>query len=345
MWCPISHLSPDLILNDLFAEMRISIFFQSLGIPDPFEWISDAMYNMKLDKDMFPNDLTTFLSWQALCRVTVQDDVDMTPNYGDVDEELRNRKLLPLSDEQESKFDYAMENIAYKEELTGFCQLKGKDYFTLLPGEWLNDEVMNAYINMLQDRNISRCQKDANHVSVFFHNTFFFSKLAYWNKSQVEQYTYAAVQRWTMPRKIRARGLPVQTMFECDLLIVPVHVGKVHWLCCCVDFMKFQVGYYDSLSPSKYRKLVFRNMMRYLRDEWRDKMPGADADWLDDDKWKSVYDPDYADSQKNGLDCGVFTLKCADWLSDGLIPDFSQEDIPYFRRRIGVEILEGKLLD
>ncbi len=49
--------------------------------------------------------------------------------------------------------------------------------------------------------------------------------------------------------------------------------------------------------------------------------------------------------QENGVDCGVFTSKCADWISDGLEPNYSQVNIEDFRTKMMFEILIGKLLD
>jgi hypothetical protein len=47
--------------------------------------------------------------------------------------------------------------------------------------------------------------------------------------------------------------------------------------------------------------------------------------------------------QQNGCDCGVFALKYADYLSEDAPMKFSQADMPYFRNRICMEIVEGKL--
>ncbi len=49
--------------------------------------------------------------------------------------------------------------------------------------------------------------------------------------------------------------------------------------------------------------------------------------------------------QNNLTDCGVFMCKFIDYISAGKPFDFSQEDIDYLRYQIGIEIMEGKLLD
>ncbi len=49
--------------------------------------------------------------------------------------------------------------------------------------------------------------------------------------------------------------------------------------------------------------------------------------------------------EKNDVDCGVFTGKCADWISDGLYPDYCQDNMELFRKKMMVEIICGKTGD
>lgn len=49
--------------------------------------------------------------------------------------------------------------------------------------------------------------------------------------------------------------------------------------------------------------------------------------------------------QKNSTDCGVFLCKFIDYISAGKPFDFLQQDIDYLRYLLGIEIMEGKLLD
>ena len=43
--------------------------------------------------------------------------------------------------------------------------------------------------------------------------------------------------------------------------------------------------------------------------------------------------------QDNGSDCGVYTCKFAEYLGQRLDLDFSAQDMPYFRRRMLVDLL------
>ena len=63
----------------------------------------------------------------------------------------------------------------------------------LEPGSWLNDEVINFHMKMLQERSASG---DA-YAPSWFCSTFFFSKLTNEQADGRREYTYKNVMRWT----------------------------------------------------------------------------------------------------------------------------------------------------
>ena len=48
--------------------------------------------------------------------------------------------------------------------------------------------------------------------------------------------------------------------------------------------------------------------------------------------------------QENGSDCGMFTCKFAEYLSRDADISFSQDDMPYFRKRMVYEIVRADLM-
>lgn len=48
--------------------------------------------------------------------------------------------------------------------------------------------------------------------------------------------------------------------------------------------------------------------------------------------------------QMNGSDCGMFSCMFAEYISRNVPISFSQNDMPYFRRKMVLEIVEGRLL-
>uniref|UniRef100_A0A8C6Y0X1 SUMO specific peptidase 1 n=1 Tax=Naja naja TaxID=35670 RepID=A0A8C6Y0X1_NAJNA len=111
-----------------------------------------------------------------------------------------------------------------------------KDIQTLKHLNWLNDEIINFYMNMLMERS-----KQKGFPTVHAFNTFFFTKL--------KTAGYPAVKRWT--KKV--------DIFSVDILLVPIHLG-VHWCLAVTDFRKKNITYYDSMggSNSEACKILLR---------------------------------------------------------------------------------------
>uniref|UniRef100_A0A8C2VY50 SUMO specific peptidase 1 n=2 Tax=Chinchilla lanigera TaxID=34839 RepID=A0A8C2VY50_CHILA len=190
-----------------------------------------------------------------------------------------------------------------------------KDIQTLNHLNWLNDEIINFYMNMLMERS-----KEKGLPSVHAFNTFFFTKL--------KTAGYQAVKRWT--KKV--------DVFSVDILLVPIHLG-VHWCLAVVDFRKKNITYYDSMGGINNE--ACRILLQYLKQESVDKKRKE----FDTNGWqlfskKSQEIP----QQMNGSDCGMFACKYADCITKDRPINFTQQHMPYFRKRMVWEILHRKLL-
>ncbi|XP_027560671.1 sentrin-specific protease 1 isoform X1 [Neopelma chrysocephalum] len=190
-----------------------------------------------------------------------------------------------------------------------------KDIQTLNNLNWLNDEIINFYMNLLMERS-----KEKGLPAVHAFNTFFFTKL--------KTAGYQAVKRWT--KKV--------DIFSVDLLLVPIHLG-VHWCLAVVDFRKKTITYYDSMGGINSE--ACRVLLQYLKQESLDKKRKE----FDTNGWallskKSQEIP----QQMNGSDCGMFACKYADCITKDKPINFTQQHMPYFRKRMAWEILHRKLL-
>eukprot|EP01083_Nonionella_stella_P274581 932134_1 len=255
---------------------------------------------------------------------------------------IRDLKLRELDDEDEELigevFDLSPNEVVVTPQGSNI-EVNVRDLQTLEEGQWLNEEVMNFYMALLQDRNLKRIKDNPKHICVLFMNTFFFTKLS------SNSYNYKAVKRWTKKAKLKKKGLcTMETIFELDKFIFPVHVNRIHWCCGCINFKHKKFEYYDSINGSATE--FFRVIRKYLENEYEDKLKGDKTKYnLDLSEWSNDNHRDKYPQQQNGVDCGVFTSKCADWISDELYPDYSQQDMQYFRERIMVEIRRGRTLD
>ncbi|XP_053147234.1 sentrin-specific protease 1 isoform X2 [Hemicordylus capensis] len=190
-----------------------------------------------------------------------------------------------------------------------------KDIQTLNNLNWLNDEIINFYMNMLMERSK---QKDFPTVHAF--NTFFFTKL--------KTAGYQAVKRWT--KKV--------DIFSVNILLVPIHLG-VHWCLAVIDFRKNTITYYDSMGGSNSE--ACKILLQYLKQESLDKKRRE----FDSNGWMLLSKRSQEiPQQMNGSDCGMFACKYADCITKDKPINFTQQHMPYFRKRMVWEILHRKLL-
>ncbi|XP_016304729.1 sentrin-specific protease 2-like isoform X2 [Sinocyclocheilus anshuiensis] len=191
-----------------------------------------------------------------------------------------------------------------------------RDLATLQEGSWLNDEVINFYMNLV----MSRSEQEVGGRKVYCFSTFLFPKLHIGG--------HAAVRRWTK----------AVDLFLYDIILVPLHLG-VHWSLAVVDFKSKSVRSYDSLGQR--HDDICNMILLYLKEEFKVKK-GKD---LDMSKWTlSSLRLSEIPQQKNGSDCGVFVCKYADYISRGRNLTFRQSHMPYFRKAMIWEILNQKLL-
>lgn len=190
--------------------------------------------------------------------------------------------------------------------------LTRKDMITLKDLTWLNDEVINFYFNLLMERS----KKVEPTIHIF--NTFFYPRLL--------KVGHQGLARWT--RRV--------DLFAVDLIMIPIHLG-MHWCLAVIDMRAKTVTYYDSLLGDNHQCTTA------LRDYIAAEHLAKKKTPLDLKEWKCVIRKDLPE-QLNGCDCGVFTCKYAEYISQDKSFDFDQSDMPYFRRRMIWEIVNKTLL-
>ncbi|XP_076023269.1 sentrin-specific protease 1 [Genypterus blacodes] len=250
-------------------------------------------------------------------RVPLEKEVPLSPVIEEPKPFEEKPEFPELSEEMEAGVSGVLRGGSPHEVLSeGFgLSLTRKDLQTLSHLNWLNDEVINFYMNLLVERS-----KDAGLPSVHTYNTFFYPKL--------RSSGYSAVRRWTKKTDI----------FSVDILLIPVHLG-VHWCLSVVDLRKKAILYFDSMGGSNHD--ACRMLLEYLQQESKDKKGKA----LDTSGWTlHSKKRNEIPQQMNGSDCGMFTCKYADYITKDKPITFTQKHMPYFRRRMVWEIVNHKLL-
>lgn len=244
--------------------------------------------------------------------------VESSEESEEEEEEEEEDKAFPvLTDEMNDKVDAATNPGPAMEVLSSAFKLDitRKDIRTLVGLEWLNDEIINFYMNMLVDRSE---KSEGNLPKVYTFNTFFYPTLI--------KDGYSRLKRWT--RKI--------DLFSHDMIIIPVHL-QMHWCLAVIDLAKKEIRYYDSMGGDN--KKCLNALKSYLEEEHKDKKNGPIN--LDDWRYECVKD---IPQQMNGSDCGMFTCKFAEYNTRRAPINFTQQHMPYFRRRMIYEILSLQLM-
>eukprot|EP00927_Polykrikos_kofoidii_P085244 TRINITY_DN9218_c0_g1_i1.p1 TRINITY_DN9218_c0_g1~~TRINITY_DN9218_c0_g1_i1.p1 ORF type:complete len:887 (+),score=139.97 TRINITY_DN9218_c0_g1_i1:268-2661(+) len=191
----------------------------------------------------------------------------------------------------------------------------------LRPSTWLNDEVINFYFKLMQERS-----RKPGFLNVWFANSFFWPKLS---GKDHRDYNFKEVRRWTIKAKV--------DIFKMDCVIFPMNVGESHWALGVIDFKAKGFRYFDSMFCNPHRNFV-TFLRKYVEDEHKSKksspFPGIDS-------WDLIKHKDPVPQQRNGFDCGVFTCCFADYFSASKPLDFSQADMPTLRLRIASRLVQG----
>ncbi|XP_052598807.1 sentrin-specific protease 2-like [Peromyscus californicus insignis] len=226
-------------------------------------------------------------------------------------------EVLNVTEDMEKEIRNALGPGPQEEILTSAFKLhitRG-DIHTLENGEWLNDEVINFYMNLLVERNNKK-----GYPALHVFSTFFYPKLKHGG--------YCSVKRWT-------RGIK---LFEKEIILVPIH-QKVHWSLIVIDLRKQSIIYLDSMGQTG--QSICETIFEYLQIESKTRRNIE----LDPLEWKrySMTSKEIP-QQLNGSDCGIFTCKYADYISRDQPLTFSQQHMSIFRKRMVWEILHNHLL-
>lgn len=225
---------------------------------------------------------------------------------------------------------------------------------TLTYGVWLNDEVINLYFRLLQERDHQRNQPSLSSQH-HYGRSLFLSSQFYIKLYERNTYNFGNVQRWTrhwFPR------YGISSIFQWKRIYIPINGGRDHWSLIVVFVHERKIFYYDSFRNVARGNVCFRNVLqwmndlvRMLNDQRRFQQSGVNNYPLDEtfitNEWTTETVQD-APMQFNGYDCGVFTLMFARCVSEDK-PNpaswFHQNDLCAARVKVGVELLREAIVD
>ncbi|CAL8280994.1 unnamed protein product [Lota lota] len=231
-------------------------------------------------------------------------DMDVQKRYGNIYSHSRNI-VISFVTKYNSTVVRTMSpsfKVVYKKHT-----LTLEDLSTLADQNWLNDQVINMYGELIMESTDNK----VHFLNSFFHH-------------QLEMKGYEGVRRWTKQ----------VNLFSKRLLLVPVHL-EVHWSLVAIDPVHRSIQLYDS----EWMALpeVTLGILKYLTSEAKEKRQKLfQTGWV-------VSANKETPQQNNENDCGVFVLEYCKRLAFRKPLAFSQKEIPNIRKRIYKELCERKL--
>jgi hypothetical protein len=194
----------------------------------------------------------------------------------------------------------------------------GTDLEKLRDNKWLSGDLITCYMSLLQQQQTARAPDLP--VCSFFQDHFATKAL----KRRAE---IGDLVRWAKKVFESGTGAGPGLKFTYTHVFIPCNINENHWCLFIVDVEAARFWYYDSFGQACPKKLEDR-LPKCLRE--------ASGGVIQDD-WPvcSLIGP----VQTNGVDCGVFMLAGILHMTAGLPLSFAQQDMPYLRTRILLDLI------
>lgn len=173
------------------------------------------------------------------------------------DEKIKLRKQS-ITKEEKKKVKTSLDDLVKDKVIIQ----KYKIYMTvklfncLKPFTWLNDDVINFYLELLNERNKILMEINPDYrMSTCYFNSFFIEKLS--NEKQ-KKYKYDNVKRWTKNNNIK----------NYDQIYIPVNCPfRIHWVAIVLYLKQKTIVWYDS----KWRNYNDPNAPGYIQTAKKEK--------------------------------------------------------------------------
>lgn len=232
---------------------------------------------------------------------------------GDID------KLMSMVTDRNGKYSHLVVTQA-----PAGTELRVHDFSTvLLSGEWLNDEIVNSYIEWIvnaankaaNDEDIADGKKTSAVPRFVAHNSFFYQSFL------LEKHGKGTA------RLMKRKKVPGDSLLEVDSVFIPINKGH-HWTIGIVRPMARTIEYLDSFDapPEQFSSLVH---------DWLEDILGSK---YVESEWKTPRTK--CARQTNGYDCGVFVCTNALCVALGLDTGcYLERDLVQQRRNIAALLM------
>jgi len=214
-------------------------------------------------------------------------------------------------------------------------QLKLADFQTLRGLSWLNDNIIDFYFKLLQERDdiiyehsVLIASTSSSSTVIAYRPSYFFNAFFVTCLTRNGIYNYSDVSRWT-------RNIDI---FSRDKGYWPLNFTNLHWALLVIFFQSKEIYYYDSLHMNGMRFITA--FKRWLQDESMNKRGIP----LNINEWRVFHNPTDTPRQENGSDCGVFVIMGARAIAyNQPLSSYNQSGMQLYRSMIGNHLLRNSL--
>ncbi|KAM0837796.1 hypothetical protein ACQ4PT_061397 [Festuca glaucescens] len=212
--------------------------------------------------------------------------------------------------------------------------LKKAELLSLLtPGEFIGDEIINAYIN---------CISGTEHLQVTSGGSVFLENACV--SKTIKSFSCVGpddAPTWLLDR--------VRTYFKYDMIYIPVNMNNIHWYVAVINARKRCIQVLDSLGGGMDRKDLaamlegLENLFKYasLNMELKtDKWPDLNVTtWPREECITSSL-------QTDGSSCGLWMLNFMEYFTGDILSDIPEQvNMTDFRRKLAVILVDSHLND
>lgn len=183
--------------------------------------------------------------------------------------------------------------------------------------------MIDFYMHLLRDRDNMLSMMDSERKGSYFFETYLMQALESNTNGSNDNQIMNLTRRFDV--------------LSYDSLFIPVNIGNYHWTLIVIKLDKKEIHYYDSLNNNgvKYTTIAMGWLAKVMKV--KNNIDIVMSDWnviVERDNPKQFNDPN---------ECGMFTIMCADFLSDGLPLTYNLSQMPFFRQKVTADILRGRL--
>ena len=217
--------------------------------------------------------------------------------------------------------DDKMENVINHSLMNGISvqhygvQITLKEVKQLYEGRWVNDNIIDLYLCMIQMRSMN---SKGNFLKVYCFSIFYSMEIAKGKFKKICHYTRR------------------EKLHEKDLLYFPVNINENHWALIVVNVKLRSISWccsFGSFNNFLLEKVFGFLKMKFQKEEYE----------YNPSSW-SLISKLPVPLQRNMIDCGLFLMKNVEFSSRGSDLSYTQNEMRYFRHRMIYEIIKKDLI-